>query len=197
MTTERVEHNETDIAEATAMSPGPAPQMPGPRGIGTAVAFDWGLTAQLLLDVPFLALGVGPGSNLTTAALGARLLAAAITTIFAATTFTLGEGVRRGRRLPWILQIVINSLLFLGGFSLIPGTIHSLSTGHFGGLVPQLILLVASPAAVLLLTRKPTRVWIAQTTSAQARARHGGSWPWKIAIWAIIGGVAVLLSGFF
>ena len=194
MTTERTEQREETAAPTTPpdhAAPG------GPRGIGTAVAFDWGLTAQLVIEAPFFVLGVGPGSAVAALPLGARLGAAAVTLIFAAITFALGEGVRRGRRLVWMFQIAINALLFFGGFPVLINGIHDLGQGHVGGLIPALIMLIASPAAAILLASKRTRAWIATTTSAEARKRHGGKWPWLIAIWAIIGGAAVAFSGAF
>ena len=162
MTTERAEHNVARVPDASAALPGPAIKKPGPHGIGTAVAFDWGLTVQFLLEALLVALGVGPGAMLASSPTAVRLLAAAVSIGFAAIIWTLGESVRRGRRLAWIVQIVINALIFLVGFALIPGAIRSLSKGHVGDLVPALIMLIASPLAAVLLTRKSTRAWIAR-----------------------------------
>ncbi len=192
MSIEHTEQSEAAAAPAPSIAPG---QKPGPRGIGTAVAFDWGLTAQLAIESPMFALGVGPGSNLAGQPLAMRLGAAALYLIFAAITFTLGEGVRRGRRLFWLFQIAINALLFFAGFPVLIGAIQDLGHSHVGGFIPALIMLIASPAAALLLSSKRTRAWIATTTSAEARQRHGGTWPWLIAIWAIVGGALVAFSG--
>lgn len=188
-----IEH--TEQSEAA-----PAPllaQNTGPRGIGTAVAFDWGLTAQLAIEAPMFALGIGPGSNLAGHPLVIRLGTAVLYLIFAAITFALGEGVRRGRRLFWLFQIAINALIFFAGFGVLIGALQDLGHGHVGSFIPALIMLIASPAAALLLSSKRTRAWIATTTSAEARRRHGGKWPWLIAIWAIVGGVLVAFSGAF
>ena len=185
----------TEQSEAAAAPPVNKAAPPGPRGIGTAVAFDWGLTAQLAIEAPLFALGIGPGSNLAGQPLAMRLGAAALYLVFAAMTFALGEGVRRGRRLFWLFQIAINALLFFAGFPVLIGAIQDLGHGHVGGFIPALIMLIASPAAALLLSSKRTRAWIATTTSAEARQRHGGKWPWLIAIWAIVGGALVAFSG--
>jgi hypothetical protein len=191
MSIEHTEQSEAPAAPAESVAPA------GPRGIGTAVAFDWGLTAQLAIEAPLFALGIGPGSAMAGQPLAMRLGAAALYLIFAAITFALGEGVRRGRRLFWLFQIAINALLFLGGFPVLIGALQDLGHGHVGGLIPALIMLIASPAAAILLSSKRTRAWITTTTSAEARKRHGGKWPWLIAIWAIVGGALVAFSGSF
>jgi len=195
---------EKDTLMTTKRAEPPAPTAPAsettraaPRGIGTAVAFDWGLTAEFLWLAPLLALGISPGDMLAHAALGVRLLGTAVILVLAGVTFALGEGVRRGNRLIWLAQIGINILIFLGGFGTIPSAVESLRAGHIGGLTPTLIMLLVSPTAAWLLTRKQTRQWIAETTSEQARSRHGGSWVWKIALIAALGGAAVTFAGFY
>lgn len=194
MTTDSAAQREETAERTTPAEPA---ARAGPRGIGTAVAFDWGLTAQLVIETPMYALGIGPGSAMATLPLAGRLGAAAVVLLCAAITFALGEGVRRGRRLVWLFQIALNSVIFLAGFSVLIGAIHDLGQGHVGSFVPALIMLIASPAAAILLASKRTRAWIATTTSAQARQRHGGKWPWLIAIWAIVGGALVAFSGSF
>ncbi len=191
MTTERTERAEIPSTALPASEAASA----APRGIGTAVAFDWGLTAQFLSMAPFLALGTGPGDSLAGMPLGLRLLAAGGGLVFAGAIFALGEGVRRGRRLAWMAQIGINAVIFPAGLVRIAPTVKSVSAGHFGDLAPTLIMLVISPLAAWLLTRKQTRQWVATTTSEQARARHGGHWPWVIALFALIGGLAVTFAG--
>jgi hypothetical protein len=191
MTTERTERAETPTPAAPASGTANA----GPRGIGTAVAFDWGLTAQFLSTAPFLALGTGPGDSLASSSSVVRLLATGVLLLLAVALFALGEAVRRGRRLAWMAQVGINAIIFLAGFGTISTAVRSLSKGHVGDLVPTLIMLIASPIAVWLLTRKQTRQWIATTTSEQASSRHGGFWPWAIALIALIGGLAVTFAG--
>jgi len=39
------------------------------------------------------------------------------------------------------------------------------------------------------LSRSSTAHWFRMVTVAEARKRHGGTWVWFIALWAIIGGV--------
>lgn len=177
----------------------PAPARPGeralgPRGIGTAVAFDWGLGVELLTLAPFIALGTGPGAPAARLGIPLRLGAAALTLGFSAVTFALGEGMRRGWRPAWLTQIVPTAGITLGGVVAIPATLASLRHGHFGMLVSTSIMLFASPVIFWGLTRPRTRDWIATTTSAAARARHGGRWLIGPLISAIIGGLAVAFS---
>lgn len=195
MTTERTEQRQ---AEPTAS---PAADGSGPGGIGTGVAFTWAFAVQILIDAVFFALGVGPGALLAGKPLGARLAVTLLSMAVAAAVFTQGEALRRGRRLAWIIQIVANALLTLGGLVVAPGAVISLRGGHLwgniGGLLVSVVLLIVSPLIVWLLTRTRTRVWIASVSSAEARARHGGTWLLWIALWAIIGGAAVAFSGYY
>ncbi len=111
--------------------------------------------------------------------------------IAAVPCFLLGEGIRRGFRPARPLQVALNALLAIAGIVTLPSTIADVRGGHYSGIVRSAILLIASPAIVWLLTRPQTRDWFAQTTSAQARARHSGWWLLFIALWAIVGGAAV------
>lgn len=171
---------------------------PGPKGIGMAVAFDWGLTVQLLL-MPILTIFLGspalsrrvsmdPGSSIITAFL--------ISWPIAALFVLFGEGVRRGWRWTRPIQIAGNALGFLGGFVLLPQVWQGIKGENYWTLVPAIILLVFSPLIAWRLSRAETARWFATVTSTEARKRHGGSWIWKIALWSIVGGSLVALGAF-
>jgi hypothetical protein len=194
MTTERAEERQETAAPEVA-----APQavVKGPGGIGTGVAFDWALGVQIVLDGVFFLLGVGPGGSVAGQPLIARLALLLASLVAAALLFTQGEALRRGRRIARIIQIVANSLLILLGLSNLPDLLPSLQQGHVSSLVVEVILLIVNPLIVWLLTRKRTRLWFATVTSAEARARHGGRWLLWMALYAIIGGVAVAFAGYY
>lgn len=200
MTMERAEkHTEAGASEANrGTSPAePAQQALKPGGIGTGVAFDWGLCVQLLIDGAFFFLGVGPASALAGQPFATRLAAGLGSVLAAALVFTQGEALRRGRRVARIIQIVANSLLTLVGLAQLPGLVPSLQAGQFSALVVEGILLIASPLIVWLLTRQRTRAWFASTTSAEARARHSGRWLFWMALYAIVGGAAVAFASYY
>ena len=126
-----------------------------------------------------------------------RLGAALLTVVFASVIFMQGEALRRGRRVAWIIQIVANSLLVLFGLTVIPDAVASLGNRHVSELVEAVVLLVISPLIVWLLTRQRTRVWIASVSSAEARARHSGTWLLWIALYALLGGAAIAFVGYY
>jgi len=191
MTIDRTEQKEPGAA---------APQAQvrlGPGGIGTGVVFDWALAVQILIEGAFFALGTGPGSALADKSVGLRLALVPLSLLAAAILFIQGEALRRGRRVAWMIQIVANALLVIAGLLGIPDTITSLEKPRFGGLVTTLVLVIISPLIVWLLTRKRTRAWIGRVSSAEARARHSGTWLVWIALWAIIGGAAIAFAGYY
>ena len=197
MTIERAHEQSATGASATEGGNASADQgQPAlkPGGIGTGVAFDWALAVQLVTDGMCFILAVGPGSTMAGMALPLRLAAALFTFLAAALVFTQGEALRRGRRIARIIQIVANSLLVILGLVNLPGLIPSLRMRQFGALVVEVVLLVVNPLIVWLLTRKRTRQWFATTTSAEARARHSGRWLFWMALYAIIGGLAVAFA---
>src|SRR5262249_9659823 len=64
-------------ADASAQGgPAAAAPPPGPQGIGTAVAFDWGIAAQMLFVAPMVAAGVGFGEQMAGYGPVARIAAA-------------------------------------------------------------------------------------------------------------------------
>jgi hypothetical protein len=170
----------------------------GPAGIGTAVAFDWALAAQIVIVGLSVMVGIGPGGFGAGRPIVLRLLAAALSVALAALPFALGEAMRRGRHMAWVVQLVFNSLLPLTGLVQIPAAIDALGRGQRGLLVREVVVLLISPLIVWLLTRPRTRAWLARTTSAEARARHGSArWLVSIAVIAIIGGAAIAFDGLY
>ncbi|MBF6591422.1 MAG: hypothetical protein IVW57_12970 [Ktedonobacterales bacterium] len=163
----------------------------GPRGIGTAVSFDWGIGFELLILAPYFVAGTGPGSSLIHQGTMPRLGAGLLTLGLAAGAFALGEGMRRGWRPAWAVQVVLNSAITLGGLATLPAAVSGLRSGHFGQAVATSIMLFISPAIAWMLTRPATRAWLARTTSAAARARHGGAWLIGPLLCAVIGGAAI------
>lgn len=200
MTTERVEEGmgtATPEAEGTKTSSEQGQPSLKPGGIGTGVAFDWALSVQLLTDGAFFLSATFAGSDLAGKSLALRLGMALGSVLGAAIVFVQGEALRRGRRVARIIQIVANSLLMVYGLVNIPNLIQSLKSGQVGTLLVEVVLLVVGPLILWLLTRKRTRAWFATTTSSQARARHTGMWLVWMAVYAIIGGVAVAFAGYY
>jgi hypothetical protein len=175
-----------------------AEQLPAPKGIGMAVAFDWGLTVELLLlpifmvflGSPFTSKVIPMASNVTLFV--AFLFSWAIAALFG----IFGEGVRRGWRWTRPIQIVGNTLGFLGGFALLVQLVNNIKIGNYWTLVPAFILLIVSPLIAWRLSSPETARWFKSVTSQEARKRHGGSWVWWIALWSIIGGTLVALGVF-
>jgi hypothetical protein len=173
-------------------------ELPAPQGIGMAVAFDWGLTVELLL-IPILSIFLGSPavSNRTTmgsqfAIITSFLLLWPIAVLFG----IFGEGIRRGWRWTRPVQLVGNAIGFLGGLVLLVQVWGGIKAGNYWTLVPAFILLVISPLIAWRLSRPATARWFATVTSVEARKRHGGSWVWWIALWSIIGG-SLVASGTF
>jgi hypothetical protein len=156
-----------------------------------AVAFDWGLAVQTLLT-PLIDTFVTRSSLMTIPGLhpllGSTLLF--ILSLLAAFAFVwFGEMVRSGRTWARRIQIAANALLsFVGIFSLI-NFIQSARQGNLWPLVTVVILLIVSPVIVWRLSRAATARWFQFVSAADARKRHGGTWVWFIALWALAGGV--------
>ncbi len=169
----------------------------GPQGIGMAVAVDWGLTVQMLATpiVPLLAGSSGFFKQYSPPV--AALLTSLLTIPAAALCFTFGEGVRRGWRWTRIPQVVFNTLLFLAGLANLPSVWQSIKQGSYWSLVPAVIMLIFSPLIAWRMSRPQTAAWFATVTSAEARRRHGGTWPLFIGAFALVGGILQALSAFF
>jgi ACR3 family arsenite efflux pump ArsB len=167
-----------------------------PQGIGMAVAFDWGLTVQLL-SMPFLSLllgNAGPFTFFHQSPLVTTLLAFVASLPFAALLAVFGEGVRRGWNWTRPVQVVFNALLFIGGLAGLPNLWQSVTHGNYWPLVTSVILVIFSPLIAWRLSRPQTAQWFKTVSSAAARKRHGGAWPYLIAIWAIVGGILQALT---
>ncbi len=167
-----------------------------PQGIGMAVAFDWGLTTQLL-TMPFLALllgNTGPFSVLHQPPLATTVISFVASLPFAVLLAIFGEGVRRGWRWTRLVQVVFNALLFVGGLASLPGLWQSVTHGNYWPLITSVILVIFSPLIAWRLSRSSSAQWFKTVSSIAARKRHGGAWPYLIAIWAIVGGVLQALA---
>jgi hypothetical protein len=171
-----------------AIQAGEAQTAAGPKGIGLAVAFDWAFASQLAITsiLPLVLLAMGQLRQIQPAATFPPLIG---TVLFA----ILGEGVRRGKSWARIIQIIWNSLGFIGGFAALYAALN-FSRWLF---VPAAILLILAPFIVWRLTRPATATWFKTVTDAEARRRHGGSWPWLILIWSIISGAIVAAAATF
>jgi hypothetical protein len=177
-------------------------KLPEPQGIGMAVAFDWGLAVQILVT-PFLSHVLGiPGYlsslkqfNFSPSVM--TLISFALSVPFAAGCWLVGEGLRCGWRWTRPLQAVGNALLVLGGFVSLFNLWRGSRVGNYWSLVPVIILLVFSPLIAWRLSRLATKQWFVTVSSAEARKRHAGVWPWLILLWAIVGGVLESLSSFY
>lgn len=190
--------SETTVAADDSVQKPRNPDVPDavvkPQGIGLAVAFDWGLAVQILAT-PYVMLLVGQDSPLAQFGFGQpsgilrTLLFSLLTLPFAALVAIFGEGIRRGWRWARIVQIVFNSGAFFAGFVSLFGLLQGSRQGNYWSAVTVVILLVFSPLIAWRLTRTSTRRWFATVSRAEALKRHGGTWPWLIVIWSIIGGV--------
>ena len=191
--------SDTFASSDASQTPSSADTLPTPKGIGMAVAFDWGLTVQLLV-MPLLPLLFGGSPMLGQLHLSLpvqTLLSFVIALPFAFLIFLFGEGVRRGWRWTRPVQVVINALLFLAGFGSLVNFIQQARHGSYWSLATVVILLVFSPLIAWRLSRSTTTRWFANVTSVEARRRHGGAWPYFIALCAIVGGTLQALAAFF
>jgi len=165
-------------------------ELPAPRGIGMAVAFDWGLAVQIFLTPIFSAFYQSnllniPGFSPTFS----KVLLFIVAWLIACGVVLFGEMVRRGRNWTRWIQIIANALLSLVGFVSLVNLYQSVQAGDFWPFVTEVILVIFSPLIAWRLSRPSTKRWFQAVTVAGARKRHGGSWIWFIALWAIVGGV--------
>lgn len=164
-------------------------ELPSPQGIGVAVAIDWGLAVQMFL-APFLPILFNRPSLpfLPTTPVGTVLFfflgwfAAGILVLF-------GEMVRSGRNWARIIQIIASVAFALSGLITLGQVYQSVRVGDFWPIITEVILLIFAPLVAWRLSRPRTARWFQAISPAQARKRHGGSWVWFIALWALVGGV--------
>lgn len=168
--------------------------MEAPQGIGTGVGFDWAITIELVVLAGMQLTGLHPFSGHSAASRQNDALIALPLLAVSVLPLLLGEGLRRGYRWAWWVQIVFNSAATLGGLASIPGTLVALRHGNAWPLIPTLVLIGISPLIAWRLTRPATRAWIDRADRAEARRRHGGLWVAQILADAVIGGVLVALS---
>ncbi|HEY0754769.1 MAG TPA: hypothetical protein VGD98_12470 [Ktedonobacteraceae bacterium] len=170
-------------------------ELPGPQGIGMAVAFSWGLAVQVLL-VPGIAL-FSQSTLLKISGISQTLsnvLGLILALLVACGLVLFGEMVRSGRNWARLVQIVANALLTLGGIFSLVNVYQGARTGNFWPLITTVILLVFSPLIARRLSRSRTAHWFKVITPAEARKRHGGAWVWFIALWALAGGILQTLA---
>ena len=178
-----------------------APQQAAPKGIGMAVALDWGFGAQFLvapvLSRVFGISGFGVTLPKTTNPAMASLIMFVVTLPVMLICFGFGEGVRRGWRWTRYVQVTINTLLFLGGFVSLFSLWQAIGHRNYWPIATTVILLFISPVIAWRMSRPETGHWFATVTSAEARKRHGGMWMVYIALWAIAGATLQVLAGSF
>jgi hypothetical protein len=175
-----------------------AENLPAPKGIGMAVAFDWGLTVELLL-IPLFSIMLGSPAFSKQTNVDSKftiIISFLLYWPIAALFGVFGEGIRRGWRWTRPVQIVGNTIGFLGGFVLLVPVWNGIKAGNYWTLVPAFILLIISPLIAWRLSRPETARWFKAVTSQEARKRHGGSWVLWIALWSIVGGSLVALGTF-
>jgi hypothetical protein len=181
-----------------------AAKKPAPQGIGMAVAYDWGLTVQLLA-VPLLPL-ILPNlarsgfmqlqvSILKLSPVHTVLVAFLIALPLAAVFAVFGEGIRRGWRWTRPVQIIFNTLLILLGLFTLRDAWQGGRAGNFWPAYTSVLLLIVSPLIAWRLSRPATAQWFKTVTSDEARKRHGGLWPWLILLWSLIGGILQAIAG--
>lgn len=175
-------------------------ELSAPQGIGMAVAFDWGLAAQILLT-PILSIFFGlsntmkaPGASPAPSNMLVTILSSILALLLGIGLILFGEQIRSGRNWARRIQIGANALLSLGGLFSLIRLYQSASVGNFWPAVTSVILLVFSPLIVWRMSRPVTAFWFKNVPAADARKRHGGRWVWFIALWAIVGGILQTLA---
>ncbi len=166
-------------------------ELPAPKGIGMAVALDWGLAVQILLT-PIVSTFFSPYTSTRLPiphSPSGSVLFFVIAWPLACLPAYFGEMVRRGRRWTLWIQIVANALLSLGGLLALVRLYQSVRVGNFWPLVTEVILVIISPLIVWRMSRPSTVRWFQTVSVADARKRHGGRWVLFIALWAIVGGI--------
>lgn len=156
-----------------------------PRGVATAVVFDWALTVQLTTQA--IAASSGHlGLARDPAAIAGRVVAALL-------MLALGEGLRRGKAALRVAEATIVALVTMLGV----GSAAALVTGHGDrGLVFSVIIeLTFAPWLVWALLRPETAAWFAATGARRPPApRTSGRWLLVLVALSVVWGVAVAWS---
>lgn len=139
-----------------------------PRGVATAIIFDWSLVIFSGALLIIATVQRGPGSRQAAAAAALALLAGLPIAL-------LGEALRRGQRGARPAQIIVSGLV---GAVNVVGLMRDLSLLSRGVARPttNLPALLAGTFVIWGLTRPQTIAWFARIPPARARARHGGRW---------------------
>lgn len=162
-----------------------------PQGIGMAVAFDWGLSVQILA-IPMLTGFFGyssPAQFIDVSSMPGKVLLFVVSLPFAAILAFYGNAVRLGRNWARKIQIVANILLTLVGITSLISLYNGIKSGNFWPVVTEVILLIFSPLIAWRLSRPVTARWFKIVTTTDAHQRHSGWWIFFIALWALAGGI--------
>jgi hypothetical protein len=173
----------------------------GPGGVGIGVGIDWGLAVQFLTMAVLQVLhsaahgALPPGAMVVETASAVALVGTLLAyLVLAALFFTLGDRLRRGSYVAWMLQLGFASVLLLVGVFTLVRVVGDLRQGQRPAIASAVVLLFVNPVAVWLLAQPRTRAWFRAITPQAAAARHGGRWVAEIAAFALVGGVAVALG---
>ena len=189
MSTTQQQHESVETTAATSARD--VARIQGPRGIGGGVSFDWAISAQLLIMGSLSLAGYDPNGTFARLPANMRVPAGVATLLVSVGPLVLGEGLRRGRRLAWLAQVALNSVVTVGGLALAPSVLPALRGGHFGDVVRTGVMLIISPIIAWLLLRPQTAAWISRTTDAEALARHDWRWVLMLLPFVIAGGAAI------
>jgi hypothetical protein len=139
-----------------------------PRGIATAIIFDWSVMVFLstLLIVAIVQRGLTSRQAVS---------AAGLVLLIGLPLVALGEMLRRGRRVARPIQIIVSGLIAAGN---VVGLLSDLARLTRGVVRPttNIPALAAGLFIIWGLTRPQTIAWFARIAGARARERHGGSW---------------------
>lgn len=158
-----------------------------PRGVATAIIFDWSLMVFLSTLAIVAIIQRGLTSRQAVSAAGLALL-------IGLPLVGLGELLRRGRRVARPMQIVASGLIAAGN---VIGLLSDLARLTRGVVRPttNIPALAAGLFIIWGLTRPQTIAWFARISATRARERHGGSWLLlTIGTSVVIGISAVIIS---
>ena len=156
-----------------------------PRGIATAIIFDWSLMVFLSTLLIIAIVQRGLTSRQAASAAGLALL-------IGLPLVVLGEMVRRGRRVARPIQIVVSGLIASGN---VLGFLSDLALLTRGVVRPttNIPALAAGLFIIWSLTRPQTTAWFARISTARAHERHGGSWLLLTLGTSVVIGISVVI----